>query len=690
MKIPCYKTTQHGSANYFPSNGSPVVGLLNDCPSLTIDEPSTSLKEEELNRQQEPQSGDKDQRVVLKLYTDREGVLTLAPTPVLRDSEQVIIDAVAPLVDEYNRKYLGKMYSLALRDGADRYEGSQPNSTRAGRKNPYCSVQKRGSSVVLPDRKRRSQSRASVSALKRHKASLKCPPALSADLAEHSTPEAGIKTPDTDGQDDGVNVNSDDDDGEPLLEIESELLDYLTPDDVAALQNYYAKGVCQIGQLMMKKVLRAWVKVKLSKKQSKNPYNGGKNRVEQQRKRQESGVIDRNPGRLTAPDWWPQQDGWPITGCRHKEPDHLRKQERTILALKLLSLTGCDDYFTLDAMREATKDSKDMPLNKYQRRMLEQIYDVREKQQAYLNGEIDGDTRIPVFKPKPQPSRKKKNKASRKRKTAKKVKQEGRDASRAEEQFVQGTTTSTSESVQSFRSSISPLPMAKMEPQVPIVDYESYAQVHYAPTDGSLHFETDMPNPNVPFGPMYASGNPFQQNPHSFMQEPEPFVQSYQAHGLPMPCPAPDRGRMRVRYGANDIRRPTSVCKQDSPSYREGCVPRQVGWDFNDDTGLPGGGFRSKRVSCGRPTDGLQYAIDSPNNHAHGLPLHQQRPLCESFGCSLWRSMPSEEQNGWPLIPFGLPQIPVPSPVNLDAQAQAFNELMRPATPGSEFTNPYG
>ncbi|KAL8772635.1 MAG: hypothetical protein Q9209_002296 [Squamulea sp. 1 TL-2023] len=616
----------------------------------------------------------RDQRVVLRLYTDREGVLTLAPASVLRDGEQAFIDAVAHLVDEHNGKHFG----------------SQSNNTRAGRRNTYCSVQKRGSSIVLPDRKRRSQSRAAVASLKRYKPSLKCPPALSADLVEHSTPEAGIKTPNTVGEDHGVNVNSDDDDGEPLLEIQSELLDYLTPDNVEALQDYYTKGVCQIGQLMIKKVLRAWVKLKLIKKQSTNPYNGGKNRKVQAREQQEFGVIDRNPGRLTAPDWWPQQDGWPNTGCRHKEPDHLRKQERTILALRLLSLTGCDEYFTVDAMREATKESNDMPLNEGQRRMLEQIYDVREKQQAYLDGEIDGDTRIPVFKPKPQPRRKKKN-TNRKRKTPKKVKQQGRHASKAEKQFVRGTTTSTSESVQSFRSSISPLPMAKIEPQYPIVDYESYAQVHYAPTSGSsLQFGTDMPDPNAPYGTLYASGNPFQQNPHGFIQEAEPFVQSYQAHGLPMLCPAPDRGRTHIRYGAKDIRRPTSVCKQDSPSYREGCVPRHVGWDFNDDTGLPGGGFRSKRVSCGRPTDGLQYAIDSPNNHAHGLPLHQQRPLCESFGCSLWRGMSSEEQNGWPLIPFGLPQIPVPSPDNLDAQAQAFNELMRPATPGSEFTNHFG
>ncbi len=228
---------------------------------------------------------------------------------------------------------------------------------------------------------------------------------MSADFSEGSTPEDRSNTPDSESEEDHPIEHSDheeDDDGEALLEIESEQFDTVTAGDVAALADYYSRGVCQVGQLIMRKVLKCWVKVKQPKKQSTYPYNGRKSREDQALEKKKYGKVDPNPGQLTAPPWWPNQDGWPTNGCRHKEPDHLKKPgkplhtgpgetkliarpERTILALTLLSLTGCDDTFTVERLFDSTKGIK---MSFDQGQMLKQLYEVRKKQQQFQLGEI--------------------------------------------------------------------------------------------------------------------------------------------------------------------------------------------------------------------------------------------------------------------------------------------------------------
>lgn len=180
---------------------------------------------------------------------------------------------------------------------------------------------------------RGSASKAPVSSVKCRYASSNLSSASPVNSVKGSQPADNINTCDSDDAEEDQLEHSDhddDDDGEPLLEIQSEHFDMLSAGDVKALEDYYTKGVCQIGQVLMKKVLKSWVKVKHPKKQSLNPYNGGKTREDQEQEKRKRGQVDPNPGRLTAPDWWPTQDGWPNTGCRHKEPDHLRKQGITL------------------------------------------------------------------------------------------------------------------------------------------------------------------------------------------------------------------------------------------------------------------------------------------------------------------------------------------------------------------------
>ena len=82
--------------------------------------------------------------------------------------------------------------------------------------------------------------------------------------------------------------------------------------DKFSIDNYYDTRFRQMQQLACKVIAKAWVKVVECKKQVKHPYNGGKIA-------KEKGAKKGTGGELTKPDWWPKYN------CRHREPDHLKK-----------------------------------------------------------------------------------------------------------------------------------------------------------------------------------------------------------------------------------------------------------------------------------------------------------------------------------------------------------------------------
>lgn len=73
-------------------------------------------------------------------------------------------------------------------------------------------------------------------------------------------------------------------------------------------------------QMACKRIAKAWIKSVEPLKQTNFPYNGGKKKREAA-----TSFGDQNPGEITRPEWWPPSEGWPDHGCRHKEPDHLKK-----------------------------------------------------------------------------------------------------------------------------------------------------------------------------------------------------------------------------------------------------------------------------------------------------------------------------------------------------------------------------
>jgi len=92
-------------------------------------------------------------------------------------------------------------------------------------------------------------------------------------------------------------------------------------DDVTQLEGIVDTRLRQMQQTGCKLVAKAWIKVHEPQKQTKYPYNGGVLKEEATR-----WYGDKNLGELTKPPWWPSTEGWPNNGgCRHREPDHLKK-----------------------------------------------------------------------------------------------------------------------------------------------------------------------------------------------------------------------------------------------------------------------------------------------------------------------------------------------------------------------------
>lgn len=83
--------------------------------------------------------------------------------------------------------------------------------------------------------------------------------------------------------------------------------------DRESIWKLYDDRLKAIGQICLKKILKAWIREIHPQKQAKFPYNGGKKKDEAI-----SLFGEDNKGDLTKPEWWPST-------LRHREPDHQMK-----------------------------------------------------------------------------------------------------------------------------------------------------------------------------------------------------------------------------------------------------------------------------------------------------------------------------------------------------------------------------
>ncbi|KAL8803597.1 MAG: hypothetical protein Q9182_003102 [Xanthomendoza sp. 2 TL-2023] len=698
MKVRNSKAKKYDLMGSYDSNDYTFGPALDGYLCLGNDGPSAPLPRMTQCQQLRAQGEDRHHWTVLQLYTNDEGSLRLETGPAFRNGEQELFDIIARLVQTYNQNILGKTYLNSFHDRTETFLDTQLNDTHVSRGPSDGSVQEPGVTAVLSVRRKRRRSRASTSSWKRYKASSTDLPALPADDAEDCALETRVNTPDADRKHHPRNDSFDDDDCDYVLD--SNQFETLTADDFRGIEVYYIRGFHQIGQVCLKKVLRVWIKIKIPRKQTTNPYNGRKKKEELEQQREQTGEIDKNPGRHTAPDWWPNQDDYERgRGCRHIGPDHVRTEERAVLLLKMIRMTSSNidrvkgkkqppSPFIVARLRAGTDQLEMMP---EQRKLLEQIYQVREKEQMFEEGCIDGTTRIPVFKSQPKPTRKRKG-GQRKPKLVNRMKQQDRGTSKTTKRSTRRPAARKARTACSLSSSTGPvttppLAMAKSDPQPPIDDAPLIVRAQTASTNDGLHFDPAMPTPNVTFGTTFTPDNPLQPNPNGFAQEVVPFEREQD----PMACPTPARGRAPLRSNGMYYRRPTSVCNQNSPSYQEGYLPRTTAYNFNDDVYF---GLCPPRTSDGYPNEHIAFPIGSINNHSHGglLPQEQEQ-VCRSYGCGFFRTLQQHQEgsliNGWHSVPFsgGDHHHEIPHSNGLDAFA--LEQFMQPSPPDSELRHPF-
>ncbi|KAI0010301.1 hypothetical protein F4779DRAFT_315729 [Xylariaceae sp. FL0662B] len=168
----------------------------------------------------------------------------------------------------------------------------------------------------------------------------------------------------------------------------------ITIGDGNELWTFYDQRFRNCQQTACKMIAKAWVKAVEPKKQSTHPYTGADEK---------------------APDWWPKP--WGTTKddkVRHKEPDHLYKNERVHLLNHILRMIVEPNhkqhpsiqklFLNVDKLEEITNEAlssfftdKDNPSNMQKRPFLKEIFKVARQEERFRDGQIDGSTKVFVM-----------------------------------------------------------------------------------------------------------------------------------------------------------------------------------------------------------------------------------------------------------------------------------------------------
>ncbi|KAF2086946.1 hypothetical protein K490DRAFT_57413 [Saccharata proteae CBS 121410] len=195
--------------------------------------------------------------------------------------------------------------------------------------------------------------------------------------------------------------------------LEEQTTDKFRIDNRDRVIQIFALRLDQMQQLACKVILKAWIKNIEPKKQSKFPYVGSSKDKDGNKRNKRSKCVEGSD----TPPWWPtrKEDWWsllPKCGSldqvRHKEPDHLKKEERLILGVHLL-LTQAEKNPGINGdcgIRGLIKSTKDCSLQFDQdtsngtdrktkrHRFLNEIYDLAEKWSDYRQGGLDPDSLV--------------------------------------------------------------------------------------------------------------------------------------------------------------------------------------------------------------------------------------------------------------------------------------------------------
>ncbi|KAL8640319.1 MAG: hypothetical protein Q9228_002749 [Teloschistes exilis] len=673
MKVPLVKASQKVVNPFQTSRCVPEFAEWRDDDSDSRAKAAFGLPPTELQRGQQvplrmqrakcPLSDrTEDRQLLLRLTQKSSGHLVLETAPILEGSKEALLKAMSPLVQQQMLRF------------SDMRISDTPSLTpKAGR------VQKARVQMSLPLRRKRTRSYASLSSEKRPRASRELSVATSTSNGSSAGQRSEVNSPCLESQ----HVDTVE---EPRTDDEFVVIEETEPvrvSDKARLDRFYHNALEVIGQTQGKRILKEWVKIRQPKKQSQYPYNGGQASIGGARKGAKKGAtkgarkgategatrdagddelsqpIDENPGRHTAPPWWPNQDGSKQgRGCRHREADHLLKRERLYLMPIMLRFTGRLNHPGTFNINEMKKRTEDIGNNAAQSAILDEIYQIREKEQAFEEGGMDGDSIVYITKHRRAPTKRQKKAAKKNAREKGKTKQsakEGGKGKRVQQSFAEQSTPT-------------PTPSPSRAGSITESVDSSFSSDHYSSTSMSECSAYDLSyphSPQDPSGPRYPCSPLLGEDHSPMMMSPSaeyndapttgqaatmPFFQGSQMDGNalagePMTFQPTDRGRPLDRHSNPRTRRHMSVARQASSSHDDGLIPLSVGYNFNDDQGLFG--FKMPRVSHGRPTEGLFYPITSPQNHPHGLPTDLQYQICAMHNCSLSHShgfRPLDEQ----------------------------------------------
>ncbi|KAF2142973.1 uncharacterized protein K452DRAFT_297488 [Aplosporella prunicola CBS 121167] len=169
----------------------------------------------------------------------------------------------------------------------------------------------------------------------------------------------------------------------------------------------------QMQQLACKVILKAWIKAIEPKKQSNFPYVGSDDSKSRDKtKAAKNAQAKRAKPREgpDKPDWWPRepQPWWgllPNQKCkelervRHKEPDHLKKEDRLVLGVHILLYQAEKEggiellvHSTKDCVLRFDQDNENGDERRDKRDMfLQDIYDLAQNWSDYVTGGLDAD-----------------------------------------------------------------------------------------------------------------------------------------------------------------------------------------------------------------------------------------------------------------------------------------------------------
>ncbi|EAU36686.1 predicted protein [Aspergillus terreus NIH2624] len=150
--------------------------------------------------------------------------------------------------------------------------------------------------------------------------------------------------------------------------------------DHGLLRRYYEKAFESLQQINCRILAKAYIKLVEPRKQVNYPYNGRK--IIQ-------GTSQQFDPEFTKPAWWP-------AGVTHREPDHLLKAERIRLLVHILCELRHSHAITVDKLKEADQSIRRQILPAERLQVLDEIYTVREEEEAYLDGHTDGRAAVCV------------------------------------------------------------------------------------------------------------------------------------------------------------------------------------------------------------------------------------------------------------------------------------------------------